>query len=211
MIRTFPKAILSLLLVVALPVFAAKLVPQPKVFRINLSTEIDGSVADGLDRAFEVAKLIKPDAIMLVINSPGGEVGAGWRMVTAIRNSPIPVHCVVDGMAASMAFILLQSCTTRTMTPESILLAHQPYTYVDAPMHINELRTLLNALQAMSDMAEVMCANRMGISQQEFHEQTSSVDWWMSSISGMKWHAVDGVVKSVDAAKLSIQAIGSPY
>lgn len=67
-----------------------------------------------------------PKSIVVEINTPGGSVGAGMEMGKAIERSPVPVVCVVDGMAASMGLYILQSCDVRTMTKRSLLMGHEP-------------------------------------------------------------------------------------
>jgi ATP-dependent protease ClpP protease subunit len=94
---------------------------------IVLSTEIDSEVAEQTVAIFTMINA-EPDrfpAVLFEINSPGGSV-AGFRIAKALEDSEVPVVCVVDGLAASMAFYILQSCDTRLMTGHSLLMAHEP-------------------------------------------------------------------------------------
>ncbi len=191
---------LILVALLAVPAYAAEPAHKPVIFRINFNTEVSEKAADQLQVAFMLVAAFKPDAVLMTINTPGGDVNSGWRIVHLIRNSPVPVHCLVDGQAASMGFVMLQACTTRGMTGESRLLAHQPYVRFPAEttLHINDIKSLLNAMVTMSEQLDVMCSARMGMTVEEYQAKTNSVDWWLSSISAMKNRAVDYV--ATDAA-----------
>lgn len=66
--------------------------------------------------------------VQLLISSPGGLVSSGQAIIDTvfnIRNSfGIDVHGIVYGHAASMAALLLQSCSKRYATEYSIIMIH---------------------------------------------------------------------------------------
>ncbi len=182
----------------------------PTVLKIKFTADIDDASAEELEAAFKVVAESKPDAVVIVIDSPGGSLQAGWKIIKILRASPVPVHCIVDGEADSMAFVMLQACTSRGMTGESRLLAHQPYVRLGGePVHINELKSLLNNMVALAEQIDVLCANRMGITVDEYQAQTNAIDWWMSSIGAIKANAVDYVAPTLSAALLVLEQTSS--
>lgn len=69
-----------------------------------------------------------PTDITLVINSPGGEIGTGYKFVHLMREAQsqgIKFHCIVPQFAASMAFQILLQCDTRVALDGAMLLWHR--------------------------------------------------------------------------------------
>jgi ATP-dependent Clp protease protease subunit len=63
--------------------------------------------------------------VTLVINSGGGGVFAGITLINAIHNSPVPVNTVCDGMAFSMAAVILASGSHRTANVGCSFMIHE--------------------------------------------------------------------------------------
>lgn len=70
-----------------------------------------------------------PGDILAAFNSKGGESRAGFVLQYHFRRSPNRVIGLVDGEASSSAFIALQGCRVRLMTPGSRLVIHNPESY----------------------------------------------------------------------------------
>jgi ATP-dependent protease ClpP protease subunit len=91
---------------------------------------IDGDIEElGAMTIAESIKNAGDDAsnvVILEINSPGGDIEAGFKIVRAIERSRAHVLCVVDGEADSMASYVFESCHTRAMTRRSLLMIHEP-------------------------------------------------------------------------------------
>lgn len=66
--------------------------------------------------------------ILMVINSPGGSVDAGFAIWDQVRMLSSPVYTLVTGLAASMGSILslCASPKKRFATPNSRIMIHQP-------------------------------------------------------------------------------------
>ncbi len=180
-----------------------------KVVKITFKTDVTYESALEMELALDLATKAGADAIMVVIDSPGGSVSAGWDIVKAIQSSPVPVSCIVEGEADSMAFVILQSCSSRAMLPTSRLMIHQPYAYLPAgPAHIPDLKGLLSDLESLADQMIVFCSVRMRLTYQAFKDQISGSDWWLSSVIAVKWNAVDVILPSVAEARTSLERDG---
>lgn len=64
--------------------------------------------------------------IVVHINSVGGDIYDGLPIFNALKHCGIPVHTVVDGCAMSMAGIIFQAGTRRSMCRSSVLHIHAP-------------------------------------------------------------------------------------
>jgi ATP-dependent protease ClpP protease subunit len=68
---------------------------------------------------------IEPPPIKLHINSPGGSLLDCFAAVDYIKNSPVPVHSIIEGSAASAATIISVVAHKRFMYKNSYMLIHQ--------------------------------------------------------------------------------------
>jgi len=126
---------------------------------VFLGSEIDDDVANVI-----IAQLLfldgeAPDKdIMLYINSPGGEVGAGLAIYDTMQYLHCDVATVCTGQAASMASFLLAAGTKgkRNVLPHGRIMIHQPLAgfrgqATDIEIHAREIlraRDTLNQLYA---------------------------------------------------------------
>lgn len=86
-------------------------------------------IADTRKHVKKLRKLIQDgyDIVNIVIHSPGGRLDIGRPLVRMIREAKaydIEVNCFVDGVAASMALIILSECSNRYGTFGSHVLWH---------------------------------------------------------------------------------------
>jgi len=85
---------------------------------------IDSSIVGG---AVMLLSLEGTGPIYFIINSPGGKVFAGLQLISAmkiLKYRGIEIHCMVSGMAASMAFQIFNECTHRYALSNSLLSWH---------------------------------------------------------------------------------------
>ena len=75
----------------------------------------------------QIKSATSEDTIQLMINSPGGSLMAGFAVMHAIDNSPAKKICRLNGMAASMAAILMLTCEQKYIDAGSVLMFHLPY------------------------------------------------------------------------------------
>lgn len=134
------------------------------------------------------------------IDSGGGELGAALEIMKAIERHPRPVICVVDGMAASAAFDILQSCDVRTMTPRSKLMQHTASTGVRG--NSTEIQNTLDRLRVTDKGRALHCSKRMGMPLEEYEKQVADGrEWWLDLGEALKVHAVDDTMSSVAEAQ----------
>lgn len=160
--------------------------------------KLDGVIdADSAAKFGAEMKACADRAVVVEINSPGGSVFDAIEMQKAIERHPHPVYCVVDGVAASAAFVTLQSCDFRLMTDRSVLMAH----HAAIPRTGGQEEPIENAaaaLRALDHATALHCARRMGITPEAYEAHVSGGrEWWLPVDDATKEHAVDLRVTSV--------------
>lgn len=172
--------------------------PQNIAF-IQFESEVNKRSADATVAAIDEANQAGVSDIVILLNTPGGEVFEGKRISKAIEGSKSRVVCVVDGMAASMGMYILQSCDIRVMTKTSLLMAHQP-SIRSAPGGVSEdFASLAEYLRVMNVSLAEHIAARMTVSADELIERTrGSREWWFDWKTALQFGAVDKVVSSID-------------
>lgn len=73
----------------------------------------------------EVDALGELDEIILELNSPGGDVASGVRIMNYLKNHQASVHVRVTGMAASIATVIMMAGDTRTMGIGTTIMTHR--------------------------------------------------------------------------------------
>ena len=65
------------------------------------------------------------DDIQIIINSPGGNLDAGWAFIDMMRFIKNPIRTVGMGEISSMASMIFIAGDTRILAPNSITMIHQ--------------------------------------------------------------------------------------
>ena len=96
-------------------------VNKSSILELNKTLKLVGS--ENLHTA-NVLEIPTPD-IKLHINSPGGSLFDGLAAVDYVRRSKVPVHSIVEGMAASAATLISVMAHKRSINKHSYMLIHQ--------------------------------------------------------------------------------------
>ncbi len=186
---------LFLALVIAVPCFAeAPTVPSKKVFVVDLKGPVDEQSETRLIQSLRVANLLHLDSVLIVINSPGGRVDSMQRIVKAIQSSQVPIACVADGEAASAAAIILESCQLRAATPLTLILFHGAATAIQG--NEKDIQGALDVIRAINEGMMVFLSMRLGLPVEEIQKMVDH-DFWFGPLTGLRIHALDGIVASV--------------
>ncbi len=93
----------------------------------------DGVVAPAMreyiSRGLQIADRRGADAVIILLNTPGGSVDAMTEIVTGIRNSPIPVIVYVSprgALAGSAGTVITMAGHVAAMAPETVIGAASP-------------------------------------------------------------------------------------
>ena len=137
---------------------------------------------------------------IVVDNSPGGSVAAGYQIQKAMAASKAPVHVVVKGFAASMTAVICTLAERSYCYPNTILLHHQASNVVRGNMTV--LKEQIDFTNQWFDRLATPVAKKMGITLPEFVKQMyandSSGDWqaFGDKAKELKW--VDNVIERIE-------------
>jgi len=129
--------------------------------------------------------------IYLVLNSPGGSVLDGARLVSFIKYSGLTVHTVCEGICASMAAQIHQVGATRLMTPGSVLMFHPASGGVQGTM--DQMSHQLGAFSRLVDRLDMEVAKRAGLDYKEYKNRLES-EYWLESQDAINDGFADGLV-----------------
>lgn len=96
---------------------------------ILLNEEINDNSSAAIVAQLLTLEAINPDQpITMYINSPGGSVTAGFAIYDIMNNIKCPIITIANGIAASMAAIILSSGSKgkRYALPNASIMIHQP-------------------------------------------------------------------------------------
>ncbi len=203
-ILAFMAAMFSFTATAAEPVVT--LTPQNSM---SLRSEVDDASTSRL-----ILQLMeyKGEKVYLYINSPGGSIIAGNQLIQAIHSSGHKVVCIAD-FAASMAFSILQSCDTRLVTDDAIVMQHQGSTEVRGNM--TKLKKEVEFLQKLTDGLNKDDSSRIGMSLEAFQAKIHD-EWWLVGADEIVDSKVaDGVTRVKCSAELAkkreVQVIDSMF
>lgn len=103
---TKQHAFLLMIMMLLLTSFMSVAKDQPLVYKINIQKEIDNTTRIYLRNGLSEADSLKADAILIHLNTYGGQVDAADSMRTAILYNPIPVYIFIDNNAASAGALI---------------------------------------------------------------------------------------------------------
>ena len=131
------------------------------------------------------------EPIVILINSPGGSVLSGEKVVSAMEASRADVYTVCTGMCASMAAIIHAYGTKRLATDRAVLMYHDASAMVGG--RVSEMLSILNLIRRKLDKTNHYIANRSKLSYQELLSLEAN-NFWIDSEDAMEKGLVDGLV-----------------
>lgn len=147
----------------------------------------------------------KPSPITIVFNSPGGDVIDGMALfdfVQEIREAGHIVTTLAQGMAASMAGILLQAGDVRAMTEQSWLMIHQA-SYGAVGSHYKVEDTVKWVERIQERIVEIFVSRAKGsdaarpITKATIKRNWNRKDWWITSNEALDCGLIDRINSSL--------------
>lgn len=164
-----------------------------KTRQILLSGEVNKALAEKIVRQLLVMEADSDEPIRIYIDSPGGDVDAGYAIFDMIRFVKAPVYCIGMGLVASAgALILLAADKSRRIgLPNSHYLIHQPLSGIkgvatDIEIHAQELE---KTKAKINDLI----AQETGKPLEQVAKDTDR-DYWLSSTEAMEYGLISKVV-----------------
>lgn len=140
-----------------------------------------------------------PDAksINLSIHSPGGEMIDGFAIYNVLKSHPATVHGHVEGIAASMASVILMAADTISMPENAFIMIHNPSggAWGDS----EDLRHMADLMDKFKASALAIYQKRTQLPEDELSEMLD-YETWMNGHEAMAKGFVDTVTDAVEVA-----------
>lgn len=166
-----------------------------KTRSLLLSGEINKDSADKLIKDLLVLEEESSDPVRIFINSPGGDVDAGFAIYDMVRFVTCPVIMIGMGLVASAASLILLAVPAerRIGLPNSSYLIHQPL----SEMKGNATDIEIHAMQLEKMKAKINCiiAEATGMSLETVTADTDR-DHWLDALEAQKYGLISRVVES---------------
>ena len=166
-----------------------------KTRSLLLSGEINKDSADKLIKDLLVLEAESSDPVRIFINSPGGDVDAGFAIYDMVRFVTCPVIMIGMGLVASAASLILLAVPAerRIGLPNSSYLIHQPL----SEMKGNATDIEIHAMQLEKMKAKINCiiAEATGMSLDTVTADTDR-DHWLDAFEAQKYGLISRVVES---------------
>jgi ATP-dependent protease ClpP protease subunit len=137
--------------------------------RINIYSEINDELLEELSEQLEM----ECNKLEIHINSAGGSVIAGLKVLSMIQAKGVPTECYIEFLAASMAADIAMICDKVYMNKYGLLMFHNAYTQ-DEEMSDSTKEYLTK----QSEMLCKMVSEKRGIDYMTFQNYCNTEKWF---------------------------------
>ena len=162
---------------------------------IVVGGEIEPAMANSIVAQLLFLESENPNAdISMYINSPGGDVSAGWAIMDTMQYIKAPVSTIGMGLVASMGSVLLAAGEKgkRFALPNTSIMIHQPLggfqgQVTDVEIRVKKMqRTKQTLIKQMSEFT--------GKKEKELFDAMER-DNWMCPDEAKKFGLIDGILE----------------
>lgn len=175
--------------------------------RIFLSDAIDSDSAKEIIRKLWYLEHLAPGKpILLVINSPGGSVDAGFAIWDQIKMISSPVITLVTGLAASMGSLLslVASKGKRLATPNARIMIHQPLIGGVIRGQATDLEIQAKEMLKTRGIIVDIYSHATG-KDRKIIEKAIDRDNWMTSQEALEFGLLDQIVSSLKDVEMLLR------
>ena len=167
-----------------------------KTRQIILSGEINKDLADKVVRQLLVLEAAgDKKTIYMYIDSPGGDVDAGFAIFDMIRFIKAPVYTIGMGLVASAASIILLAASKerRFGMPNSHYLIHQPLSGIKGVA--TEIEIHAKELEKMRVKINKLIAEETGMDEKKVAKDTDR-DCWLNAEESVEYGLISKIAKN---------------
>lgn len=150
--------------------------------------------------------------IQLRVNSPGGSVFDGmsiYELIKSEKNKGRKVVAYVDGLAASIASVIIMAADEIIVGDGSMVMIHKPLTGVYG--NSAEMERMINILDQIENQMVSIYAKKTGLSRAEISNLLAE-ETWMTSDEALSKGFVDNRFEACDTLHIAASMIAaSPY
>jgi len=160
---------------------------------IALYGDIDNELAAKVIKRIHELQDGSENPIFICIDSNGGDVYAGLKIIDAMRASKRPIYTIAIGKAESMAIYIHQYGVKRYMLPHSFFMLHNAsVSFSDNPDAEKALNRMTMIRYLIIDLNRNV-SNRTGVPMQELAYRENN-EWWILPDEALARHFVDDVI-----------------
>jgi len=162
---------------------------------IMVGGEIEPNMANSIVAQLLFLESENPNAdISMYINSPGGDVSAGWAIMDTMQYIKAPVSTIGMGLVASMGSVLLAAGEKgkRFVLPNTQVMIHQPM--AGAQGQITDMEIQLNQFQKNKKSLVKQMAEFTGRKEKEVFDAMER-DNWMTPAEAKEFGLIDNVLE----------------
>lgn len=164
---------------------------------VRLEGEITDAMANEVIRQLMILGSETKEDITILIDSPGGSVGAGFAIIDAMRMLGNRIVCVCTGLAASMAALIFSEGSERLMFPHSVVMIHQARLSGHISGGSETIEQISRRLAKNSAEVNSLLAKNTGKTLGEI-ESASAYDNYMSAEEAVAFGIADGVADRLE-------------
>ena len=162
---------------------------------IMVGGEIEPAMANSIVAQLLFLESENPNAeISMYINSPGGDVSAGWAFMDTMQYIKAPVSTIGMGLVASMGSVLLAAGEKgkRFALPNTSIMIHQPLGGFQGQVTDVEIR--VKKMQRTKQTLIKQMAEFTGKKEKELFEAMER-DNWMCPVEAKDFGLIDGILE----------------
>lgn len=158
-----------------------------------------GTGIDSKEFLAQLDSIPKGQKIVVGINSPGGAVTVGLAIYNALERRKEDVTCRIDGIAASIASVIMCAGSKCESPSNGILMIHKPFGYCEGTDE--DMEKAAESLQVHAKSMAKIYAKKCKKSEDEMMELMES-ETWMNADEANKFGFVDSIIDPIDATAL---------
>ena len=161
---------------------------------VMVGGEIEPNMANSIVAQLLFLESENPNAdISMYINSPGGDVSAGWAIMDTMQYIKSPVSTIGMGLVASMGSVLLASGEKgkRFVLPNTQVMIHQPM--AGAQGQITDMEIQLSQFQKNKKSLVKQMAEFTGRKEKEVFDAMER-DNWMNPSEAKEFGLIDNIL-----------------
>lgn len=168
-----------------------------KTRTILLTGEVDKDLSEKVIRHLLLLESVSSEPITILIDSPGGDVYAGFSIFDMIRFIKAPVRIVGMGLIASAAALILLAVPKerRYGLPNSSYLIHQPLSGIQGVA--TEIEIHARELEKTKERLNRIIADATGQSLERVSRDTDR-DYWMNAVEASSYGLIEKIISTRD-------------
>lgn len=163
---------------------------------VFLTTEVNANTADVVIQQIKEANRSFPEKpVYLFLDSPGGSVIDGARIISAMQSSKVPVYTVCMQICASMAAMILEYGNERYAFDRSIIMFHPASIGSIVEGELDKIVSRFQFLQRYVNKMDRFTAKRAGIAYDDFKAR-SNRELWIDAEDALHDKLIDKIVRA---------------